>query len=544
MQRLTSSGKCIGLLGALLGTLCSVTPAEAQVSNGFAVNRYEPTAAGEWSFWVDHPWYSSMRYLAAGITLNYAHNPLVFGRVNSDGSFSQATSVIEHQFLGHVDIAGSFLDRVMIAGTVPITFLERGTPAAGAAPANGVAAGDPRLGFWVRLFGQPYKSAVSLSLGAQAWIPLRSFGVTSGVALTSSDEGVLRVMPKLALSGYAKHILWSFNAGFLYRPAARIGTGVTDDGSTVGSELQLGAAVAYADMQRRFAIGPEAILGTQVLGTDSTAPFTRNYTSLELLLGGHYNISNKVNVGLAGGIGLLRTPGTPDGRVLLRIGYAPMKEEVKQILDRDEDGILDAQDACPDDPGIATDDARTHGCPDRDRDGFLDADDKCPDEPGVAPDGCPLRDKDGDGILDKDDKCVDVPETRNGYEDTDGCPDELPKAVAKFTGVIRGIYFDFGKDSIRKQSTRTLSEAAKIFVEYPSLKVEISGHTDDVGKIDYNKDLSRRRAESVKAYLVSKGVAAERITTRGAGPDEPIAENKTAKGRAKNRRIEFKIVLE
>ena len=211
--------------------------------------------------------------------------------------------------------------------------------------------------------------------------------------------------------------------------------------------------------------------------------------------------------------------------------------------DKDSDGdtFMDSVDQCPAVPGVAPD-----GCPpkDRDRDGFLDADDKCPEEPGVAPDGCPLRDKDGDGILDKDDKCVDVPETRNGFEDTDGCPDELPKAVAKFTGVIRGIYFDFGKDSIRKQSTKTLNEAAKIFVEYPSLKVEISGHTDNVGKADYNKDLSRRRAESVKTYLVSKGVAAERITTRGAGPDEPIADNTNAKGRAKNRRIEFKIVLE
>jgi outer membrane protein OmpA-like peptidoglycan-associated protein len=209
--------------------------------------------------------------------------------------------------------------------------------------------------------------------------------------------------------------------------------------------------------------------------------------------------------------------------------------------DSDGDSFMDSVDQCPAVPGVAPD-----GCPpkDRDRDGFLDADDKCPEEPGVAPDGCPLRDKDGDGILDKDDKCVDVPETRNGFEDTDGCPDELPKAVAKFTGVIRGIYFDFGKDSIRKQSTKTLNEAAKIFVEYPSLKVEISGHTDNVGKVDYNKDLARRRAESVKTYLVSKGVAAERITTRGAGPDEPIADNTNAKGRAKNRRIEFKIVLE
>ena len=211
--------------------------------------------------------------------------------------------------------------------------------------------------------------------------------------------------------------------------------------------------------------------------------------------------------------------------------------------DKDSDGdtFMDSVDKCPEVVGVAPD-----GCPpkDRDRDSFLDEADKCPDEPGVAPDGCPLRDTDGDGILDPDDKCINDPETRNGFEDTDGCPDELPQAVAKFTGVIRGIYFDFGKDSIRKQSTTTLNEAARIFMEYPDLKVEISGHTDNVGKEDYNRDLSRRRAESVKTYLVGRGVKAERITTRGAGPDEPIADNKSAKNRAKNRRIEFKILLD
>ena len=211
--------------------------------------------------------------------------------------------------------------------------------------------------------------------------------------------------------------------------------------------------------------------------------------------------------------------------------------------DKDSDGdtFMDSVDKCPEVPGVAPD-----GCPpkDRDRDTFLDEVDKCPDEPGVAPDGCPLRDTDGDGILDPDDKCVTDPETRNGYQDTDGCPDELPKEVAKFTGVIRGIFFDTGKDVIRKQSVTTLNEAAKIFVEYKEVKVEISGHTDNVGKQDYNRDLALRRAESVKNYLVGKGVEAARITTRGAGPDEPIADNTNAKGRAKNRRIEFKIVLE
>src|SRR6516225_8165914 len=93
---------------ALLCSFTGVPTAHAQ-NQGFELNRYQPTAAGEWSFWVDHPWYSSMRYFAAGITLNYAHNPLVFGSVNPDGSFNQQTAVIANQLIGHIDLAGSFL---------------------------------------------------------------------------------------------------------------------------------------------------------------------------------------------------------------------------------------------------------------------------------------------------------------------------------------------------------------------------------------------------------------------------------------------------
>ena len=209
--------------------------------------------------------------------------------------------------------------------------------------------------------------------------------------------------------------------------------------------------------------------------------------------------------------------------------------------DSDGDGFYDSVDKCPTVPGVAP-----HGCPpsDRDKDGFLDEVDACPDEPGVAPDGCPLRDTDGDGILDKDDKCVTEPETRNGWEDTDGCPDEIPRAITKFTGVIKGIYFDFNKATIKKNSAPTLDAAAKIFKEYPGLKVEVSGHTDDVGAREYNVDLAQRRADSVKQYLVDRGVTADRIKTRGAGPDEPIADNTKAAGRAKNRRIEFKILID
>ncbi|MCB9748388.1 MAG: OmpA family protein [Myxococcales bacterium] len=208
--------------------------------------------------------------------------------------------------------------------------------------------------------------------------------------------------------------------------------------------------------------------------------------------------------------------------------------------DRDGDGFFDNQDACPDVPGVAPD-----GCPpkDSDGDGFLDSQDACPNEPGVPPDGCPIRDSDKDGILDPDDQCVYEPENYNGFEDEDGCPDEMPETALEFNGVIQGIFFDFNKATIKAKSMPVLDRAVSVLSEFPSLRVEISGHTDNKGSAEYNQKLSQERAESVKTYLVSKGVPDDRVITRGAGEDEPIDTNKTARGRAKNRRIEFKILV-
>ncbi|MEY4580027.1 MAG: hypothetical protein RL701_4730 [Pseudomonadota bacterium] len=217
--------------------------------------------------------------------------------------------------------------------------------------------------------------------------------------------------------------------------------------------------------------------------------------------------------------------------------------------DRDGDGIIDAEDACPDVPGVADPDPLKNGCPvpvappDSDGDGVPDPSDRCPTVPGDGPDGCPL-DSDGDGILNRDDKCPDQPETVNSFEDADGCPDELPQAVKKFTGTIAGIAFDTNKATIRSSSFVVLDEAAKVLVSYPSLRVEISGHTDTSGGKELNLKLSHDRADSVKAYLVGKGVATTRIETRGAGPNEPVADNATPDGRSKNRRVEFKLLLE
>ena len=211
------------------------------------------------------------------------------------------------------------------------------------------------------------------------------------------------------------------------------------------------------------------------------------------------------------------------------------------IPDKDGDGILDPDDQCIDVPGVA----QYNGCPipDTDGDGILDPDDACVDVPGVPEyKGCPIPDTDKDEILDPDDSCIDKPETKNGYQDRDGCPDEVPKEVTKFSGVIKGIYFDTDKDTIKKTSVKVLNEALDTFKKFPDMKVEVSGHTDSQGNREHNLDLSRRRAEAVKKWLVDRGVAENRISTRGAGPDEPVDTNETKAGRAKNRRIEFKLV--
>ena len=160
----------------------------------------------------------------------------------------------------------------------------------------------------------------------------------------------------------------------------------------------------------------------------------------------------------------------------------------------------------------------------------------------MDPDGCPVRDLDNDGLLAPEDRCPEDPETVNGFEDSDGCPDELPEIIKQFTGVIEGIYFATGKAVIRKKSFPKLDGAVKVLTDYPDLRVEISGHTDSRGRYKKNMKLSQDRADSVKKYLTDKGVDASRIETRGAGPDQPIGDNKTKDGRQQNRRIEFKLL--
>jgi outer membrane protein OmpA-like peptidoglycan-associated protein len=280
---------------------------------------------------------------------------------------------------------------------------------------------------------------------------------------------------------------------------------------------------------------------------------------------------------------------------------------VHEDLDPDHDGVVGAADLCPNEYGSNPD-----GCPTRDKDGdgIPDAKDKCPDQPETIngyqdEDGCPdsIPDTDGDGINDLLDKCKTEPEDKDGFQDADGCPDldndndgvtdamdkcpnvagpienagcpdtdrdgdgvvdrldncpdepgdpknhgckkkqlvEITKDQLKILDTVR---FQTGSAKLLKQSNGLLDNVAAVINTHPEIwKVHVDGHTDNVGKADLNMKLSNDRAQSVVDYLVNTGkVAPERLESAGHGQDMPIGDNKTAKGREQNRRVEFNIM--
>ncbi len=229
--------------------------------------------------------------------------------------------------------------------------------------------------------------------------------------------------------------------------------------------------------------------------------------------------------------------------------------------DRDGDGIIDDQDKCPDVKGLAS----LQGCPDRDGDGIADNDDKCPDVPGLAryqgcpiPDtdkdgindevdkcptvpgfaryqGCPIPDTDGDGVNDEEDKCI----NEKGPASNFGCPIISEEIIKRVNLAAKNVFFATAKWDLLAKSFPKLNDVVTILNENSSFKVQIDGHTDSQGKDDYNQTLSENRAASVKAYLVSKGISENRISSAGYGETKPVADNNTAAGRAKNRRVEM-----
>ena len=241
----------------------------------------------------------------------------------------------------------------------------------------------------------------------------------------------------------------------------------------------------------------------------------------------------------------------------------PPAPPVPVVTDRDNDGVQDVDDKCPDTPGLAA----LMGCPDRDGDGIADGDDKCPDQAGTAKyQGCPVPDTDGDGINDENDKCPTVPgiakyqgcpipdtdgdgvndemdkcPSRPGPASNQGCPEIAKEVIEKVNFAAKNVFFATGSYKLLPKSFASLKGVADLMKADATLMLDVDGHTDSQGSDESNQTLSDNRAASVKDYLISQGVEASRMISTGYGEGKPVADNETAAGRAKNRRTEMTV---
>ncbi|GGF20005.1 OmpA family protein [Flavobacterium limi] len=204
--------------------------------------------------------------------------------------------------------------------------------------------------------------------------------------------------------------------------------------------------------------------------------------------------------------------------------------------DTDGDGIADKDDACPDVAGLAA----LKGCPDTDGDGVADKDDKCPTVAGPKENGgCPFLDADKDGVADKDDDCPTVA----GPASNRGCPEVTTEVLDELKVQARAVYFNSGKATFKtgdKETLARLDAIKQILINYPTAKFSIEGHTDSDGSDKLNQKLSEDRAAAVKNALIERGVSADNLESKGFGESQPVASNKTAAGKAQNRRTEIR----
>jgi outer membrane protein OmpA-like peptidoglycan-associated protein len=404
---------CLGGALTAVAAMSGSAFAQATPAQGVALDRFDPAPAGDRMFGVESPYAAGSGVPHVSLLMDYAHNP--FTLRHGPGLTDQGAVVSDQMFL-HLNVSIAILDRVNLNFEVPAAVTQDGTD-----PTNGrtvftsphsSAFGDARVGARVNLFGG-YDDPFQLALSGYVWIPSGSTG-------SFTSDGKVRGMPSLVLGGRTPNMVWSFASGVQFRPSQTIDDGTTA-GIAQGTQLQFGAGLAFLFADGKAQVGPEVKTSIVVKN-----PALRN-TNAELLIDGRYRIFEDFEVGIGAGPGLTSGFGTPDVRVVGMVAFTPQMK--KPVVDRDGDGVPDADDACPDVAAPREANPAKPGCPaaaDRDGDGVPDEIDACPDRAGVAsPDpiknGCPA-DRDGDGVADDVDACPDVAGPANEDRAKNGCP--------------------------------------------------------------------------------------------------------------------------
>jgi OmpA-OmpF porin, OOP family len=487
------------------------------------------------------------------LALGSSRNPLRADNLVDDRDVAKTFSgpPVAFQITSYLTAGMELSERGAIQVTLPVTVYQTGSPTDN--PAAGVgqavrlapaALADLRIDGRVAL---ARSESGLLKLGARAalFLPIgdeRSFTGDSGV------WGNVGLAAELDF----KSLFVTLNGGASIRPKTTLNQ------LTVGSELTYGLAVYLPLLHDRLRLGAE------VFGSAGLLPQTAgdlDNAALEWSLNGRLFFNDRHSAWLGLGAGTRLTDGyAPNLRAVALFGGAlafaarepvvitPVADAVKDA-DSDKDGLSDAEDACPIEPedGVHPGD----GCPeplDSDKDGIPNTSDACPDQPedkdGIDDsDGCPENDADGDGFADSADKCPKEPGVHGDDPEKEGCP-QFIRRVSTEVKLFKQVEFEFGQSAILPRSYPILDEVARLLKANPDIKrLDIEGHTDNVGTEEFNESLSRTRAAAVKDYLAKRGgVEAGRLTFKGFGATRPLASNDTDEGRAQNRRVELHIV--
>jgi outer membrane protein OmpA-like peptidoglycan-associated protein len=534
------------------------------------VDRFNPSERGSDWFVAESLDLRGDGRLAVGVVGEWGYRPLVSYR--ADGSLSHA--IVNDQVVAHAGASLVAWNLVRFGLTLPVVLAQDGSTAvvggSTLSSTNATTVGDLRLGADVSIAGS-YGDPLTAALGLEFYAPTGNRDAFAG-------DGRMRIGPRLLLAGRGGDFAYATRLGITYRA-------LNDDfaGTPLGTEVPfaLAAGLWFSNVAL---VGLELLGSTEVASSD--AFLARRTTPVELLFGAHLRLGSEWRLGAGAGPGLTRGLGSPTVRGLVSLEWSRAVERPPPppVADRDHDGIVDAEDACPIEAGVGTSDPKTNGCPppkDRDGDSILDGEDACPDEAGVGTsdpktNGCPLpKDRDGDSILDGEDACPDEAGVRTSDPKTNGCPlpkdrdgdgivdseDACPDAAGpkdsdpKKNGcpaariekgqikIIEQVKFKTGSAEILHESDPILFAVLRMLVDHSEIKkVSVEGHTDNKGTKAFNMSLSRNRAASVARWLTVHGIDKKRIESKGFGFERPLDANDTEQGRRNNRRVEFIIV--
>lgn len=554
---------------ALCATLLVSKSAQAQ-DKTFYLDRIQVGGAPDDGFAVWRPYVFDKNRVYGSATLGYTLNPLRASTVtDSPTAERNIGNPVRHQFNLYLTAGAELSKRFTFELQLPIGVTSGGDAAD--LSSNNVSAGLER-GFGVgdlraslRLLGYESDDRKFRFGGGGAM-----FFPTGNDVRFMSDDQTTAYMYAAAEYDFGPFLL-SGNLGPHFRPDRGINE-LPNANLTVNSELRsaVGAFMFLRDGVLR--LGGE-LWGTTGIDEDINGEstfFAADNTSFEWLASGRMAL-DKERQGWAmvgGGTQLSGGYGAPNVRILGQIGwYTSVSgtkaasrnrvhanvEAVPEDKDTDGDGFPDSIDLCPTIPEDGEQPRPDDGCPgvsDRDNDGIPDAEDSCPDDPEDKDniqdeDGCPEDDADNDGILDVKDACPLKPGVRSSDPKLNGCPAKKRRKIVETDGEIKllePIQFETGKSTIKDVSFPILDEVVDLMKDRSDIRIGVYGHTDSRGGRWFNVKLSKDRAAAVMKYLVDHGIEQKRLESEGFGPDKPVDSNDTEEGRAKNRRVEFKIL--